>query len=61
MCVIVLSKMPIFDTIDDIFVVFLQYYITKHCKYYITLFDNNFTRNPFGGLAGRDKNSRFSQ
>ena len=25
--------------------------MTKHCKYYITLFDNNFTRNPFGGLA----------
>ena len=33
------------------FCCFLQYYITKHCKYYITLFDNNFTRNPFVGLA----------
>lgn len=29
MCVIVLSKMSIFDTIDDIFAIFKKYYINR--------------------------------
>lgn len=29
MCVIVLCKMPILDTIDDIFAIFKKYYINR--------------------------------